>query len=152
METTKSDRCRVCLKAKVGIKKWGLCLKCYQKHRKENISKAKSISDPNVHAKFAKEVEFIKNYFKGKNEWVYEPAVFKINGNEMYTPDFYDSERNVFIEVAGSRQAYHYNKEKYEMFKKSYPKIEFEIYTSDGAMVDLNTDRLPPGTWYYNAK
>lgn len=82
-----------------------------------------------------REMKFIKNYFK-HNNWQYEPATFRLNG-EKYNPDFYDGERNVFIEVVGSRQAYDQNKAKYALMKKLFPKIEFEIRTPDGALLEI---------------
>lgn len=58
----------------------------------------------------------------------------------MYSPDFYDGNRNVFIEVIGSRQAYDQNKEKYDLMKKIFPKIKFEIRTPDGALLEIGTN------------
>ena len=55
---------------------------------------------------------------------------------EKYSPDFYDGEMNVFIEVVGTRQAYSENKDKYNLLRKYYPKINFEIRLSDGSLLD----------------
>lgn len=80
------------------------------------------------------EIKFVKCFFK-HNNWFYQPATFKLNGRS-YTPDFYDAERNVFIEVSGTKQAYHANKEKYKLMRKWFPKINFEIRRSDGQEID----------------
>ena len=89
---------------------------------------------------YGKEMKFIKNFFT-HSEWKHQPATFKINGKK-YCPDFYDGERNVFIEVSGSRQAYHANKDKYRLFRELFPLISFEIRKTDGSILDENNDRL----------
>jgi len=61
--------------------------------------------------------------------------MFRFNGLK-YSPDFYDGEKNVFIEVAGSRQAYHANKDKYELFRKHFSKLTPELTKSDGGLLD----------------
>ena len=81
---------------------------------------------------------FIKNYFTHA-EWIYQPACFHL-GNSNYTPDFYDQKRNVFIEVSGTKQAYHDNKIKYEKFKEMFPGVKFEIRYTDGEMIEKNID------------
>jgi hypothetical protein len=86
------------------------------------------------------EVEFIKNFFT-HNNWLYQPTMFRFD-HYRYTPDFYDSERNVFIEVAGTRQAYDQNKDKYDIFRKTFPQINYEIRKSDGSILDETKDRL----------
>jgi hypothetical protein len=58
----------------------------------------------------------------------------------IYTPDFYDGERNVFIEVAGTRQAYHENKGKYQMMKKTYSRIILEIRQVSGSLIDIDKE------------
>jgi hypothetical protein len=94
-----------------------------------------------------KEIDFIKNYFRGRIDFVPQPACFQIPGYGRYTPDFYDKETGYFIEVAGTRQAYDLNKEKYVAFHSTYPKLLFEVRTSHGAIVDFTLDRQPPLTW-----
>jgi len=42
-------------------------------------------------------------------------------------PDFLCKEDYEYIEVAGTRQAYHANKEKYNRFKEEYPYLNFSI-------------------------
>lgn len=119
-----------------------LCNRCYAYLRRNGglvdnvmIQGSSLPNDP-----YEREIDFIKNFFTHSN-WQHQPATFKING-ARYTPDFYDGERNVFIEISGSRQAYHINKDKYELFKQLFPKLSFEIRKSDGLLLDENNDRL----------
>ena len=69
--------------------------------------------------------------------WIAQPAQFSLNGLR-YTPDFYDGERNVFIEVSNTRQAYSANKHKYELLRKLFPKLGFEVRKPSGEL--LNKD------------
>jgi hypothetical protein len=114
-----------------------LCQKCYQKARKRSGGfKPYLESDPSVrkHANRG-EVHFIKNFFNHTN-WKYQPVVFYLSDGTKYTPDFYDAERNVFIEVASTRQAYHENHKKYELFKLEFSKILLEVRDPLGRMVE----------------
>jgi len=130
--------CVECNEHKILIKKRGLCSRCYQRLRnvtggfKNETSKVSMVTENKYNS--YRELEFVKNYFTHKN-WVYQPALFRFNG-EKYSPDFYDGERDVFIEVTGTRQAYHQAKKKYKEFKKYYPKINFEIRQPDGSLLD----------------
>lgn len=65
-------------------------------------------------------------YFDQNNiEWLYESKVFELS-NTTYTPDFYLPQENKWVEVKG----YWYDdaKEKFELFKKSYPQINIEVW------------------------
>lgn len=138
------ELCIDCKKRPILNKKRKLCGCCYQRLRM-NVGRLLSPDgyphDSRTQKKYSnqREVDFIKNYFTHSN-WIYHPAFFKMDG-ESYSPDFYDAEKNVFIEVSGSRQAYHQNKEKYEKFKRYYPQLKFEIRNPNG---DLISD-LPKG-------
>lgn len=57
---------------------------------------------------------------------IYQPCAFRFNGTS-YNPDFYDPQENVFFEIVGSRQAFHQNKKKIELFHIKYPYIKLEI-------------------------
>lgn len=81
-----------------------------------------------------RELKFFKNYDDSKH-LIYHPAIFYLGG-EKYSPDFYDKQKNLFIEVAGTRQAFHSNKQKYKKFKKVFPNINFKVLTPSG--VELN--------------
>lgn len=83
-----------------------------------------------------REVEFVKNFFK-HDDWMHHPAIFRIEDSN-YEPDFYDNKRDVFIEVAGTRQAYHNNKHKYESFRRIFPNIKLEIRHVDGSLLNEN--------------
>ena len=136
----KIKMCVKCGERPVHIKKRGLCSNCYGVFRKDRggyfISQDQGPKSRPTEAKDTRkrEVNFIKNYFD-HNNWIYQPAMFRFNGVK-YSPDFYDGVRNVFIEVAGTRQAYHQAKEKYDMFREHYPKIDFEIRKVDGSILN----------------
>lgn len=127
----------LCMKCK-SRPKWnkerGLCNPCYQQWRRRRIKQAGNLL---VEApRYDSEIDFIKNFFT-HNNWLYHPAIFKINGFR-YEPDFYDKERNVFIEVAGTKQAFHTNLERYRQFIKACPKINFEVRHSTGELIPIN--------------
>ena len=90
--------------------------------------------------KHDREKVFAATFFNHSN-WAYEPSTFHVNG-EKYTPDFYDGKRDVFIEVTGTRQAYHQNKHKYDLFVKLYSNLNFEIRTPDGAILSDRSGRI----------
>lgn len=140
--------CVQCNENQAAIKKSQLCLYCYQKNYRENNNRGrKPLKDLNgkfirrgkkrIVITHLREMEFVKNFFE-HSEWIYHPVNFYLDDNSIYTPDFYDSRRNVFIEVVGSRQAYHHNKEKYQLLKELYPKITFEIREYLGNLVEEN--------------
>ena len=146
--------CSECQKREVHVKKRGLCFKCYQRLRTKHGAykdrpdwKQRKITTYSYDSKlmvysdeqsnqicYENEMEFVKNYFEHSN-WVHRPGRFKVY-NRSYHPDFYDGERNVFIEVAATRQAYHQNKNKYKQFKEVYPKINLEVRTTDGRLLE----------------
>ncbi len=92
------ELCIDCGKYPVAIKKRELCKKCYNNmiyySKKTNI-------DLDTEIRYDKEIEFVRNFFTHKN-WVYHPVLFRLKGSS-YEPDFYDGERNVFIEVSGNQ-------------------------------------------------
>lgn len=153
------ELCTACGASPVLIKKRGLCVKCYNKHRKENPDMFKPLMvsiprhDKNDNSPLVsgrgfylheRELDFIRNYFK-HSDWVAKPVMFNLSNDIKYTPDFYDSVTNTFIEVAGTRQAYHINKNKYELLKSKFPQIKFEIRKSDGSL--LTTDKNGLFSW-----
>ena len=136
----KENICVACNKLKIMIKRHSLCHLCYRK-----IYKAGQLSDdilaplsaPTI-KKYQQEgeVEFVRNFFTHTN-WVHRPCVFKL-GTTAYAPDFYDKERNVFIEVAATRQAYSENRDKYLLMQEYFPGIVLEIRQPSGTKVDIN--------------
>lgn len=131
------NMCGECKVSTVAIAKYGLCMKCYQKaYRagKKPDATTKDCSRTIISESHAREIQFIKNFFDHP-QWIHHPAIFKI-GFVSYSPDFYDAKRNVFIEVAGTRQAYHQNKQKLIEFKKHYPLINFEIRQTSGETIN----------------
>ena len=134
--------CINCKENAIQIKCRKLCRKCYMKLR---LEKKGGIPDRNWMIPYSREIEFIKNYFTHKN-WFYHPVIFRMNGFR-YEPDFYDNERNVFIEVAGTRQAYHENLEKYKVFVDSFPHFNLEVRHINGNLIDINAKRQPKYSW-----
>lgn len=146
-----NNLCIKCNKKPIQIKKWGLCTSCYQsgwrdglipkkekqiKNPEKILDKIKTVSVINKYEKLG-EFDFIKNFFNHFN-WIHQPAIFYLDGFK-YTPDFYDEERNVFIEVSRTRQSYSANKYKYDLFRKLYPKLNFEIRKPSGDLLDETT-------------
>jgi len=143
----KTDVCIECKEKPVFVKIRRLCQFCAQKFYREHGPILKGNPDAEFknpktdkQNQHGREVVFIRNFFD-HNDWVYHPALFRFNG-EKYSPDFYDGKRNIFIEVSGSRQAYHSNKDKYNLFKKIFPKINFEIRKHDGTLLDETNGRI----------
>jgi hypothetical protein len=131
----------------------GMCKKCYG-----NAYRMGTFSDGNPYKKgtsrnpnaswtqrmeHASEIMFIKNYFT-HNDYVYQPAMFHLGKAGRYTPDFYDPQSGTFIEVVGTRQAYHVNKHKYAAFKARFPTICLEILNVNGEF--CNGKNLPETT------
>ena len=130
--------CIECGKNPIHIKKRKLCKLCYQRYWHTHVAISDTYpSNYSKHkerkAKQASEIEFIKKFFYHKN-WIFHPCSFQVNGH-LYHPDCYDGERNVFIEVSGTSQAFYQNREKYIQFIKAYPKISFEIRYSSGELL-----------------
>lgn len=63
-----------------------------------------------------------------KKTYKHHPRWFLLQEGDKYMPDFYCNEDDEYIEVAGTRQAYHANKEKYCRFTEQYPYLNFCIY------------------------
>ena len=137
---TQPQLCKDCQERPVLIKKTQQCRLCYQRQRKKDIRKGRPIVRGHVHHDC--EFRFIQEFFKEDTKWRHECVRFLANGH-YYTPDFYDLERDVFIEVCGTRQAFHENVKKYKEVVRAYPKIQFEFRHPDGRLIDLKH----PGGW-----
>ncbi len=125
-------KCVECHKENIVIKKWKLCQKCYARLRYTKRIPIGSNENTPEGIRFRSEIDFAKNFFTHK-QWVYQPATFRLN-NSKYTPDFYDGERGVFIEVIGTQQAYSGNKDKYNELRKIFSLVLFEIRNADGSL------------------
>lgn len=126
------NMCVECNKRPVHVKKWEVCTACYQKiYRRGKVAKVEL-------AAHKREMLFVKNYFN-HNQWSYQPAIFQLD-EAKYTPDFYDRKENVFIEVCGSRQAYHKNLDKYKMFSEYFPGLKLEFRAPSGELLDEKRD------------
>lgn len=116
-------RCRKCQSEKIQIKKRCLCRKCNQKYM-------------NLREKFIvikSEREFYKNYPEPKN-LIYHNTRFGFN-NFTYEPDFYDFERDVFIEVFSTFEIYKQYKHRTKLFKKYFPNILIEFRYPNGLVI-----------------
>ena len=128
--------CINCRKEPVANKKRQLCNKCYRKLYYKNQLYNLHFGNINHES----EMEFAKNFFNHKN-WLYHPVVFRLN-DTTYEPDFYDGKRNVFIEIAGTRQAFHANKKKYIDFTNIFKKLKFEVRKPSGELINVNDDKF----------
>ena len=132
--------CVACKIRDVWIKKHQLCSPCYQKNYRlralQDVSKLPKFSFKAQKADKEKaEMVFVRNYFKHSN-WLYKPGLFRFPNGARYEPDFLDLERNVWIGVSGTRQAYHQAKEKYEMFMSLFSCLKLEIRLPSGELLD----------------
>jgi len=125
------DICINCKTKPVFIQKRRLCKECYRLFYNNKLLQPLK----NTRIYHVSEIEFIKTFFKHQN-WIYHPAIFRLNGVN-YEPDFYDGERNIFIEVSATRQAFYANFEKYKLFIKTYPNIQFEVRDEQGHIKPL---------------
>lgn len=80
----------------------------------------------NIWLRSSYEVRYAKYLDRNNIKWEYEFRRFDL-GNTTYTPDFYLPEMNKYIEVKGWWRKI--AKDKYELFKKLYPKIKIKIIT-----------------------
>jgi len=74
-----------------------------------------------------REQEFLDKIADKDKTYIHHPQWFYLSNNTKYMPDFYCKEDDEFIEIAGTRQAYHANKDKYELLQKEYLGIKFKI-------------------------
>lgn len=131
-DTTVNGLCSLCGDRPIYIKKSKLCQTCYGRVRLGITTPPRK----DFGGVDKNEKSFIKSFFN-HTSWVYHPCSFPLNGTK-YGPDFYDIKRKVFIEVVGTRQAYHKNKEKYDMFIKMYPFIPLEFRDSSGNLLNID--------------
>ena len=140
-------KCIQCQENEIAVKKQQLCLSCYGKFYRNRKKDKTSFTEQTrtgqrevcrtvlTRYEMFAEINFVKEFFT-HNNWIHHPSVFHLN-NVNYAPDFYDGERNVFIEVTGTRQAFHANKEKYALMGTIFPKINFEIRDNFGNLIPL---------------
>ena len=143
------DLCIKCKTKPVHIKSRGLCNVCVNRYYREETKKKAPPEHDSLYRqnkiRFQSEIDFIRNFFTHSN-WVYQPAHFRLDGGG-YQPDFYDGERNVFIEVSGTRQAFYNNLEKYRVFIRTFPKLNLEIRRANGDLISLTETE---GTYHKN--
>lgn len=76
---------------------------------------------------------FAQLFFDNGN-WISQPRTFVFSDGTKYTPDFYDVDRDVYIEVVGTRQAYSLNKDKYAKMAKEFEAFGFECRRFTGEL------------------
>lgn len=144
----KMELCIECHKEKILIKSRKLCLKCAARFYKTRQGKSPLSGYRQNKVENRAEVEFIKNYFT-HNNWIFHPGCFRLN-DVLYHPDFYDGERNIFIEVSGTQSAFYVNRAKYNEFLKMFPKINFEVRTEKGTVIPISIENM--GTYPNNER
>ena len=138
-----NDLCVECGKMPIHNKKRSLCQRCYSKaYRAGTLATLGGEKSDllKVNSMHKREMEFIRNYFTHRN-WHYEPCTFCLGEHLYVVPDFYDGEKNIFIEVIGSRQRYHINKDKYALFSKMFSKLVLSLRMPDGSQFDPDNPR-----------
>lgn len=79
-----------------------------------------------------REKDYLEQVSDNGKTYIYQPFAFRLSNDTYYMPDFYCVEDNKYIELVGSRQAYHQNKHKYALMKQDHPDIILEmVYHSD---------------------
>lgn len=91
--------------------------------------------------RYDRERKFALTFFD-HDKWVHEPRPFYLSDGTKYLPDFYDAKRDAYIEVVGSRQAYHNNKHKYVMFCNEYKNIQLEFRLPSGESLEIRNGRM----------
>ncbi len=81
------------------------------------------------------EVAYAKYLDRQKIKWTYEPKTFDL-GDCTYTPDFYLSERDSYIEIKGYWRTD--AKKKFRLFKKLYSNVKINILEYE----DLKKERI----------
>ncbi|WP_302554104.1 hypothetical protein [uncultured Bilophila sp.] len=82
---------------------------------------------------------FAENFFK-HDKWISQPKPIDL-GEYTYRPDFYDEEREIYIELVGTKQAFYQNKAKYVKTIEVLGKEKFEIRDIAGRLVDIHPTR-----------
>lgn len=80
------------------------------------------MSNPNKN-----EILFLETMANKNKTYIYHPSWFTFSNGKKYMPDFYCKEDDEYIEISGTRQAYHANKSKYKRFAKEFKNINFKI-------------------------
>ena len=78
----------------------------------------------NIYMRSSWEIKYAKYLDKNNMVWQYESKTFDL-GDTTYTPDFYLSELDKYIEIKGYWRGK--SKEKLKIFKMLYPKIKIEL-------------------------
>lgn len=108
---------------------WNKNKKCSQLAGKNNPMYGKIIKPSwgkykNISMRSSWEIKYAEYLDKNNIKWEYESKTFDL-GNTTYTPDFYLSEQNLYIEIKGYSSNVFVNK--FKLFKKLYPKVKINV-------------------------
>lgn len=78
------------------------------------------------------ERKFANLLTRQNRQWEYPAKRFKVSPYTTYRPDFFLPNENLYVEVVGTRQAYHANRDKINAFKEQYKDIRFIIVDIKG--------------------
>jgi len=99
------------------------CATIYQ-YKTTGVPTWNRIKYKNIWMRSTWEVIFAKYMIHRKIKWQYEPKTFEL-GNTIYTPDFYLTETNTYVEIKGWWRDN--AKKRFELFKKLYPNIKIKV-------------------------
>ena len=135
-QSAPTELCIKCGKEPIHIKKRGLGRKCYnalvRTLRRAHTSLKSTGCDDGV-IEFERHLQFAAA-FLGTRPFLYRPARFRLGGSRSHTPSFYDVERDTWVDVVCTRQAYHIAKGHYEALRLRYPHLKFELRRPDGSV------------------
>lgn len=109
----------------------------FMESRKIDTGEQMNIDDINNES----ERKFALNFFD-HTKWEYQHKTYRFSNGKTYRPDFKDNLRDAIIEVVGTRQAFHSNKNKYAQFIKEFPNKLFEIRDSEGELIEKYMDMI----------
>lgn len=77
-----------------------------------------------------REQVFLDTIADKNKTYTYQPRWFYFADGSKYMPDFYCKEDDTYIEIVGTRQAYHQNRHKYLKMESEYPHTKFQVVKS----------------------
>jgi hypothetical protein len=77
---------------------------------------------------------FIEKYFKGRQDWIEKPAIFRTSFGK-FEPNFYDRKRKTYIHVVDNRQRFHQIRDKVKE-ARALLGIRIELRNRDGKEID----------------
>jgi hypothetical protein len=140
------ELCVNCNKNPISIKKRKLCPVCYRKMRKSGeiiTGSRQKVEGMDIYRCTEAQMEYAASYLQAGSTW--RPAVFRLPpGGKIskFTPSFWDSKRQAFVQVVATRQAYGQYRDTYRAMKAAYQGLPFLVVTTDNREIDLEGDRV----------